>query len=132
MTFDHQLAFGWGTGGFEQRIICHWPVGEPFSRGCHVQGLVGTPIVVFLHPGVDRYLSVAEIRELASPQQFGAHRAVEPFHFPGRGGGAGSRQPWVDAVLAADPLEQHLTRPHPPPPGEGTAPLSVSTSSGTP
>ncbi len=91
---------------------------ESFGGGGHIEGLVGSAVVVFLYPSVDGFLGLVDAVEVAAPEQLGAQGAVEPFYLPDGGGGAGCGESRGDAVLPADPFEEDLTGSDPTAPGE--------------
>lgn len=67
---------------------------------------------VGVHPGGDRRLDRGQVGERPGHvQQLAAQRAMPPLHLLGRGRRVRAGQLCGDAVLAADPLEQHLGRP---------------------
>jgi hypothetical protein len=90
--------------------------------------------VVLLAPGIDRDLRVLNAGERAvHVEQFLLQRLVQSLDLPRRGRGPGLGQPLGDAILPADPLEQHTSA------GRGLPnrpvnclPLSLSTSPGIP
>jgi hypothetical protein len=89
-----------GRGGPERR-----------RRGGHAQGLVWAQVVVAVHPGVDRGLGGGLVGEPAGVvEQLAAQRLMKTFDLAGGGRGARLGQPGGDAVLPADPLEEHLGR----------------------
>ena len=72
---------------------------------------MGTAGVVLLAPGVHRGLRILNARERAvHVQQFLLQRLMQPFDLPRGHRRPRLGQPLRDAVLPADPLEQHLRR----------------------
>jgi hypothetical protein len=65
--------------------------------------------VALAHPPIHRGLRGGQIRERhVVVEQLAAQRPVEPLDLAGGGRMAGRGQPVDDAVVAADPVEQHL------------------------
>jgi hypothetical protein len=65
--------------------------------------------VVFGGPRIDRGLRGGQVcKRDRVIEQLAAQRAVEPLDLPGGGRRAGLGQPVGDAVVAADPVKQHL------------------------
>ena len=62
-----------------------------------------------------------QVREDPVGAELGAHRPVEPLDLPGRGRRPGLGQQVLDAVLPADPVEEHLHRRPVEPAGEHLA-----------
>ena len=82
---------------------------EPVRRDGHADRLMRPPGVVLAYPRVDRGLRRGQVRERHRViQQLPAQAQVEPLDLPGRCRRPRLRQPVGDAVVAADPVEQHL------------------------
>ena len=65
--------------------------------------------VVLAHPPVDRSLGGSQVGERDGVvEELAAQGAMEPLDLPRRRGVAGLGQPVDDAVVPADPVEQHL------------------------
>ena len=101
-------------GGYPQADRVTGGRGEPGGGEGHGQGLVRPRGVVVLAPGVHRGLGVLDAGERAvDVEQLQLQCLVQPLDLPGRRRRAGLGQPLGDAVLPADPLEQHLSRAGP-------------------
>jgi hypothetical protein len=73
-----------------------------------------TAAVVVADPVVDDLLSDLQARERwQGGQQLSPQRLVEPLHLAGRGRAAHAGEAVGDGVLAADPIEQHLSGARP-------------------
>jgi hypothetical protein len=106
---------------------------EPLGRGLPTQRLVRPSLVVVLHPGIQDLLGDLQAgQRRQGGQQLLAQRLVEPLDLAGGGRRPDPGQAVGDAVLAQDPLEQHLGWAGLPNRPVNCLPLSVSTSSGTP
>ena len=109
-------------GGEPQRQHLAFLVGdrcEPLGGGGHVQGLVGAAGgVVAGHPLIQGGLHVLDAVEgPVVGEQIPAQGLMEPLHLAGGGGRGGLGETVHDAVVPADPIEQHLAAP-PEPGGE--------------
>jgi hypothetical protein len=116
-----RLSVGdWGRGQFQagrqpqrqqflRRLTGLLAGGKPLRRVVHVQGLVGAVAVVLGHPRVHRGLgSQYIVKGFGVVEEFAAEAAVEPLDFPGGGGTGGFGEPVGDAVVPADPVEEHF------------------------
>ncbi len=65
--------------------------------------------VVFDHPTIDCLLRLIQALESLAGQEVLLQGLVEPLHLPGRRGRPGGGEEVLDAVLSADPVEEHLT-----------------------
>ena len=103
-------ALAAGTGA--ARAGSGWVPGPEQAGGRgHAQRLVRPGVVIGVHPGGDRGLRRGQVGERPGHvEQLAAQRLVPPFHLPGRGRRVRLGELGGDAVLAADPLEQHLGR----------------------
>lgn len=82
---------------------------EPSGWEGHVQRLMRPVGVVVVPERVNRGLRRGQIREHAGAvEQLAAQRLVEPFDLPRRGRRGRLGKPMHDAVLPADPVEEHL------------------------
>ena len=94
---------------------------EPARGGGHVQRLVRPAAVVVGDPFVQLDLRHGQRGEHAVGAELGADRPVEPLDLAGSRGRAWPGEQVLDAVLAADPVEQRLDRRLVEPAGEDLA-----------
>ena len=78
-----------------------------------IDALVRPVVVVLVDERVDRGLGVLDGGEHLPVQALALQALVEPLHLAGRGRRARFGVAGHDAVLPADPLEEHLTRTRP-------------------
>ena len=90
-------------------------------RGDHPDALVRPVVVVVLDPHVQFGLGVLDRVEHPPGEELAAQRLVEPLDLARRRRRPRRGQQVLDAVLPADPIEQHLTGPGPEPAGEHLA-----------
>ncbi len=106
--------FGW-TPQSKHSALLDREGGEALGGGGHVQGLVRAGRVVLDAPGIHRGLrGLQTVERAVRIKQFNLDRLMPAFHFPRRGGRSRFGQPLRDAVMATDPLKQHLRRTRPP------------------
>src|SRR5260370_25805914 len=86
-----------------------------------VQRAVWPLRVVVLNPFVHRLLCGRDVLEDLPGVELQAKRLVESLDLPRRGRRAGLGEDVLDAVLPADPVEQHLHRGLPKPPADTLA-----------
>jgi hypothetical protein len=96
-------------------VVAGRPVGpEQAGRGDHAQRLMRALVVIGMDPPVNRVLRGGQRLERRHViEQLPAQGLVPPLDLPGRGRRPGPGEPLGDAVLPADPLEQHLDRLRP-------------------
>jgi hypothetical protein len=82
---------------------------------------MGPVVVVVGHPGVDRGLGLIEIGEDLAVEKLAAQRLVEPLDLARRRRRPRRGEQVLDAVLPADPIEEHLAGSRPEPAGEDLA-----------
>ena len=81
---------------------------EPIRWGHHRDRQVGPLVVVLLYVSVQRGLRLRHRVELLLRKELHPKRLVKAFDLARGGGGSNAGQDVVDAVVVADPVEEHL------------------------